>query len=471
MDLKARKKILISTRKAMEDRLPFQLGVNKTLQVERLIYELASVRELSPERVLKEIDLEEIVKSGKGGFFSRLKNALLKQRYPSLQGGERLRLMPVKISPEDRADEQWKGSLDIERIFVEKSARRFPLTERFTARAADAEVVFVDDLTDAARRLKRKGQLDKYRKRARNVFITKQRSSFIKICPCSLGCVRCGYWILNLGFGCPLDCAYCYLQTYSDLPALLIPANFEDAFKPLMELDSSPGPALRIGTGEFADSLALESYTGCAESLKEFFSGTKRLVLELKTKTTDISALLEPPGDERTVLSWSLNTPDAAGRYEKGAPPVDKRIEAASEAARRGFSVGFHFDPIIRYDGWRREYQEVVDQIFSFDALREKVVWISLGTLRYTAGLKQIAERRLDHMRAFYEGEFFEGEDGKMRYPLAVRVEMYNELYARIRKYSSRVWVYLCMETPRAWESSSLKDQARDYGQWHGRCR
>ena len=49
--------------------------------------------------------------------------------------------------------------------------------------------------------------------------------------------------------------------------------------------------------------------------------------------------------------------------------------------------------------------------MFSNSLIREKTAWISLGTLRYTPGLKQVAESRFEDNLMFYSGEFFEDTD------------------------------------------------------------
>ncbi|MFH1837830.1 MAG: spore photoproduct lyase family protein, partial [Candidatus Omnitrophota bacterium] len=257
--------------------------------------------------------------------------------------------------------------------------------------------------------------------------------------------------------GCPVDCSYCYLQTYSNAPGLILPANIEDYYSRITELDNKAVAGIRIGTGEFTDSLALDKYTRYASKLIPFFKNMKNLVLELKTKIADISHVIQEQPHENVVISWSINTKEISDMYEKGASSVKGRIKAAKEAAKKGFKIGFHFDPIVFYREWEKEYEDIVNYLFSFDEIKEQTVWISLGSLRYTPGLKQIAEKRFGKNTMFYEGEFFEDIDGKFRYPEHLRVNMYKKMNKWIKKYNNSCWVYLCMEPESVWNKAGVK--------------
>lgn len=463
MHFDLKKKKLEEIEELLSNKLDIGLGVNKLAQLERIIFEVSEVRGVSPEEVLAIIELDKIALQGKGGLFKRVKKALFDIRYPSSPGDIASRIMPVKISSQDVPVQSWEGKLRPERIFIEKGVSRHYWTKSFLDKFPRAEKVYVKEFSEAVACLSGKNGLEKFNMRTENLFVVDQKTPFIKRCPCSLGCSRCGYMILNVGFGCPLDCAYCFLQTYSNFPGLVFPANLERAFTALKKFDDTLDRAIRIGTGEFADSLALEKYTGYAEKLIEFFRGLRFLKLELKTKVSDIDRILKLKPHKNVVLSWSVNTPGMAENYELGAPSIPERIEAAEKAARSGFSVGFHFDPIIVSDNWEKEYLDVVDSIFASEAISRSIAWISLGTLRYTAGLKQIAERRFPQMEAFYRGELLEKRDGKIRYPSEQRRRIYDAMYNRIKGHSSSVWVYLCMEPSHIWDRTGLDESLAKY--------
>ncbi|MCG8685496.1 MAG: DNA photolyase, partial [Desulfobacterales bacterium] len=127
------------------------------------------------------------------------------------------------------------------------------------------------------------------------------------------------------------------------------------------------------------------------------------------------------------------------------------RVMAASRAADAGYKLAFHFDPIIVHDNWEREYEEVVQLLFS-QVDSKMIVWISMGALRYLPQLKRIGERRFAGSPIFSE-EFVCGLDGKMRYFRTQREEMYRHLYGLLReRVAADTCIYLCMESDEIWE-------------------
>ena len=440
----------------LSKKVPVKLGQNKRNELIRLVYEISKGQDLEAEDVLSEIGLEEMIEDGKGGLFHRIKEALLAERYPSTPAGGDPRIMPVVMDDSSVECRSWDLTLDPKRIFIERAALAEEWTGDFTKKFPGAENIHIDSLSDVAGYLPDDDPVTLYNARRENVIITRAKSSFIKKCPCSKGCVRCGYWILNLGFGCPIDCSYCYLQMYSNAPGIMLPANLEDYGESIRKFENGLIGRTRIGTGEFTDSFALDRYTEYSRYLIPLFRGTDRSVLELKTKVADISNVLEEEPHRNVVISWSLNTERMAGICEKGGAGIDERIDAALRAAVRGYSVGFHLDPVVYYDDWEDDYEELINRVLSHDEIRSKVAWISLGTLRYTPGLKQIAERRFPDNLIFYQGEFFLDEDGKLRYPRELRTEMYNKVIRWIRSFNKKCWIYLCMELESVWKRTDL---------------
>lgn len=430
----------------LEERAPVKLGVNKKNELIRLIYEMSRAQGLTPERVIAAAGLETAFDGGKDGFFRKFKGTLTGFRYPAMTRGMDPHIMPVKIGQGREECLVWEFDIAPRAIYIEKSVKDTDWVEGFTRYFPNAEKTVIENLKDGFSRISATDDIAMYNARRDNVFLVRNKNTFVKVCPCSEGCVRCGYWILNLGFGCPIDCSYCYLQMYSNAPGILIPANIEDYYEHILEFDRKAFRRTRIGTGEFADSLALDKYTGYSSALIPFFSKTRNLVLELKTKSADIDNVLREDPHENVVIAWSMNTREMAERYEKGGATVGDRIYAAKRAASRGYKVGFHFDPLIYHKGWEDAYRGVLEEIFSHEEIKRNTAWISLGTLRYTPGLKQTAEQRFSDTLMFYEGEFLSDVDGKLRYPRNLRADMYDKMTGWIREHNPSCWIYRCME-------------------------
>ncbi len=287
----------------------------------------------------------------------------------------------------------------------------------------------------------------------KTLFITKFPGRFFRPCPGTKAYLCCGYQIFHIGQGCPLDCTYCILQAYLNSPWLTFFANvLEEGLRELKEVLLKKQGFIRVGTGEFTDSLALDPITRLNARLIPLFSASENAVLELKTKTSHIEHLQGLVHNRKTILAWSLNTKRMAKAEEQGAATVEERIFAARKATSWGYPVAFHFDPLIHYPGWLEEYTEVLKLIFH-EIPEENIAWISLGTLRYMPKLKEIALERFPKTKIFSD-EFILGLDGKKRYVRPLRVELYRGIYQAIRDLAPKVCVYLCMESPEVWEEA-----------------
>jgi len=463
MSIKNNGQFACEIEKCLTRKLPIKLGINKKNELVRLIYEICRAKGLSIRDVIAKAGIEKMAENGKGGLFKKCKGALLEMRYPSLTPGDDPHIMPFDAASLGEASPIWDFDLRPKRIFIEKGVKDLRWTCEFLENFPQAEHLVIEDVKNALKGIRDADVTDVYNFRRENLFLVKNKSAFIKICPCTKGCVRCGYWILNIGFGCPIDCAYCYLQMYSNAPGIILPANIEDYYPYIEEFGRKVSGRVRIGTGEFTDSLALDKYTKYSSYLIPFFRDKKNLVFELKTKSANIDNVLKKEPHDSIVISWSMNTLQVAERYEKGGSSIKGRINAARKAAGEGYKIGFHFDPIVYYPKWESDYKETVEEMFSYDEIRKNTVWISLGTLRYTPGLKQAAEKRFEENLMFYQGEFFTDIDGKLRYSRRVRIDMYNRMVEWIRSFNTSLWVYLCMEPEDIWKKTILDKKSYVY--------
>ncbi len=294
------------------------------------------------------------------------------------------------------------------------------------------------------------------------LFFLKYKGRFFRKCPGTKNYFCCGYKIFHFGEGCPLDCTYCILQLYLNRPGLKIWGNLiEDGFFELasvLEEHKNKGEVLRIGTGEFADSLALEHIAGVSKKLIYFWKEKNPLaVLELKTKVfLDKTFFEKLPPDPRIIFAWSVNTEKVIKEEEKKAPSLKARLKSAKYAIERGFTVAFHFDPIIFYPEATEEYPRVLEEILN-EVPAERIAWISLGTLRYPPELKQIAEARFPETKIYAE-EFIDGLDKKKRYFIDLRRELYLSLKKLIKSVEGEVVFYFCMERERMWKEVLEKE-------------
>ncbi len=333
-----------------------------------------------------------------------------------------------------------------DQIWIDKEALLYPTThiirERFSGVPADV----VGDVHI----LKHPKNLDLAK---RQLILTINKGVSFKPCQgMAEGVVCCGYHTIDLASGCVCDCSYCILQHYlANNPMTTIYVNIEEILGGVKRhLEENPDRRFRIGTGELSDSLAYDHITDYSKIIVSFFATVANAEFEFKTKTTNIKNLLGLKHGGHTVVSWSVNPQGIIETEERGSASLIERLGSAKKCVEAGYRVGFHFDPMINYEGWEGDYKEVVDEIFKH-VPPESVAWISLGSLRFPPTLKTIAEKRFPASKVFC-GEFIPA-NGKMRYFRPLREEMYRKLRAFITEKAPRVTPYLCMETPTVYQN------------------
>ena len=292
------------------------------------------------------------------------------------------------------------------------------------------------------------------------LFLTRYNGKFLKPCQGGGAEMCCNYHVAGYVWNCHFDCSYCVLQGYLTNPALIIATNIEDYLDEIRQtLRAQPNRLFRIGTGELADSLALDHITHYTKRIVPFFAALPNGILELKTKSAEIANLQGLNHGGHTLVSWSLNSRKIQDSEEKLSAAIDDRLAAAEQCAKWGYRMGFHFDPLIYYPDWEDGYREIVRELF--DVINpENIAWISLGALRFTPRLGETIRRRHPESLLPY-GEFVPGHHGKLRYFRPLREEMYRKMIAWIRKEAPSVFVYLCMESRLVWERC-INDGTRD---------
>lgn len=279
----------------------------------------------------------------------------------------------------------------------------------------------------------------------KNIVLTKSKGKVVKVCPgrepkyCC-----CDLRVINIIDGCPINCSYCFLNFYKNSSPIFIYTDFDKIFFEIEEIaNSNPARMFRFTTGEMGDAFATEGVFETAPELIKFFKKIPNSFLELKTKTDNISHILSIPHSERVIISWSVNPQKIIKTEERGSASIEKRLISAKKAMDNGYLIAFHFDPLIYFPYWEKEYIELIEMIFS-TIKPERIIYISIGTLRFAPNMKK-------NSKIFYE-EFTPAMDGKMRYLKPVRYNLYRLILSEIRKFSKEVFCYLCMETEKTWE-------------------
>lgn len=339
----------------------------------------------------------------------------------------------------------------IERIYIERDAQNSDVAKRvvsFFGATHPIEIVDQRPLQDREGRLSAR----EYDQSKRHLYVTNFKGAFFKRCPGSKpGLSCCNYFVLNLGQQCNMNCSYCYLQSFINSPLLTIYANVDQALDELREMAVSyPDLAYRVGTGEITDSLSMDDVTLYSRKLIPFFREFPKWTLEFKTKSAKVDQFLDVPHAGNVIASWSINPQFVVEHEEHGTASLEQRLLAARKCRDRGFVVAFHIDPMIWHEDWKKNYSELVTQVVQ-QFKPEEVRWVTVGALRFQPEQRIMMRERFGMKSLVTQAEVFPSSEGKLRYDLHLRNEMFQYLLAEFRAHSPAWRVSLCMENKESW--------------------
>lgn len=339
-----------------------------------------------------------------------------------------------------------------ENIYIHDSARGSEVAIRFCEIFASEKIHFVDQLSGPTGEL----SAQEFNKSKKNIFITKFKGQFFKRCPGAngSGLACCNYYVLNLGLQCDMNCSYCYLQSFINTSMLTIYSNIDDAILELKTMyQESKSKAVRVGTGETIDSLSLDPLTLYSQKLISAFKEMPNWKLEFKTKSRFIEQFVNESHAGNVVVSWSINPQEIISSEEHGTASLEERLQAAELSVKNSFLVSFHIDPMIWHPNWKENYLNLASQIHA-RFRPHQVLSISVGGLRFQPEQRHMMRERFGMNSYVTKGEVFRGHDGKLRYDLDLRNEMFDCLISQFRKLDPNWRVFLCMESPETWISN-----------------
>ncbi|MFA6196895.1 MAG: spore photoproduct lyase family protein [Sulfurimonas sp.] len=281
-------------------------------------------------------------------------------------------------------------------------------------------------------------------------FTTVQKEGFgLGLCPVASEKTRCcNLLTLDAVESCGFDCSYCSIQSFYKQNTITFDSSFAEK---LRNLNLDKNRSYHIGTGQSSDSLMWGNREGILDALFLFARENPHVILEFKTKSDNIKYFLQNDVPKNIFCTWSLNTPTIIENEEHLTASLDKRINAARALADKGVKVGFHFHPIVEYENYLDEYQQVYKQLLlKFDP--SEVALVSFGTLTFIKPvIKKLRERefktkitQIPHADA----------SGKSSYPHATKLAMFKHAYESFSSWHKDVFLYLCMEEHGMWKEA-----------------
>ncbi len=278
-------------------------------------------------------------------------------------------------------------------------------------------------------------------------FTTQDKKGFgLGLCPVASEKTRCcNLLTLDAVESCGFDCSYCSIQSFYKQNTITFDSGFADKLK---NLDLDQNKTYHIGTGQASDSLMFGNREGILDALFLFARKNPNVILEFKTKSDNISYFLENDVPKNILCTWSLNTQTIIDNEEHLTASLAKRVASARKLADKGIKVGFHFHPIVEYEGYLDEYQEVY-QSLQKTFISQEVALVSFGTLTFIKPvIKQLRAREF-HSKITQIPMV--DASGKSSYPDATKEEMFSHAYKSFKSWHKEVFFYLCMEEHEMW--------------------
>jgi len=262
--------------------------------------------------------------------------------------------------------------------------------------------------------------------------------------------VVCPHFVeLKWAYGCPYDCAWCYLKgtfrfhSTKTLPVVKPYEKIELHTRKFLEEVDAPEI---LNTGEIADSLMHENgELPFSKFIIPIFETQKLHKVLFLTKSSNVKNLLETEPHNQVIMSFSLNAIPVAKKWEK-ASPVLKRIDAAKKVFEAGYEVRVRIDPMVPIDDWEKQYLQLLDLIFK-NFVPER---ITLGSLR---GLQSTINGCTDRSWVKY---LKESSNWGRKVDFKTRYDMYSKIIHKLRTKYNFDKIALCKETVQVWKALKM---------------
>ena len=328
-------------------------------------------------------------------------------------------------------------------IYVENGAADYPFAKSLLEKFKRAKVINIHDYKEVFNRPKQDFDLQK---QSPKLILAVKKDKFLydgsRFVQDSN---NLNFFYNALSLNCPYDCSYCYLQGMYSSANQVCFVNLEDFFsatEQAIEIRRDQSQPLYLCISYDTDLLGFESIAPYCRRWIEFCRGrVGELLIEIRTKSANFSALADLPADPSVVLAWSLSPQEVCQRHERKTPSLKSRLHAMSQAIQAGWQVRLCIDPILPIDNWDTYYRELVDIIF-MEIKPEALLDAHLGVFRMSTDFFSNARKRRPAQELFYRP--WKRERGTITHPEAEREALTNYvktlLAKRLPEEKIRIW-------------------------------
>ena len=250
----------------------------------------------------------------------------------------------------------------IDTIFIEKSARNFPLAKEVLKRFSSAQHIECSHYGEV---FNRHGQNFRVQKNHPSLILAVKEGEFVLPAPVEYHVGgRHNYYFSHM-LNSPYDCRYCFLQGMYSSAHYVLFVNYEDFKNDIANITkiNSKDPSWFF-SGYDCDSLAFDPVSNFVNHFVPFIAENSNARMELRTKSTQIRALNKIDVTSNVICAFSFTGELANRSLEHRVPENSKRISAMAKLQYRGWPVAVRFDPMMYYQNWRQDFSQLCLNLF-----------------------------------------------------------------------------------------------------------
>jgi spore photoproduct lyase len=267
----------------------------------------------------------------------------------------------------------------IETLYVEEAVTEHPRAMAVRARFPRARLIVCERYGEV---FNPKAQNFRLQKRRPALILAKKFKNFVLPVPAGYGIGGERNYYFSHMLNCLYDCRYCFLQGMYRSAHYVVFVNFEDFMETIRTtVTAHLGAPAYFFSGYDCDSLALEPITGFAAAFLPWFRQNPNAWIELRTKSTQIRALLDMEPFPNCVVAYSFTPDELARALEHRTPDNPRRLGALVRLQEAGWRIGLRFDPLIYHRDYAEQYRRLFETLFArLDV--DRLHSVSLGVFR-----------------------------------------------------------------------------------------
>ena len=174
----------------------------------------------------------------------------------------------------------------------------------------------------------------------------------------------------SFGFGCLFDCSYCYMKRHGK-EGVTIAGNHEAILQEIdrhvhfyadVQKPNQTHPHFISYDISCNEDFALHAKFHQWQEIFSFFRDHDMAMASLATKTIPRRFLeFNPEGKVR--IRFSLMPQRIADMLEPNTAKIADRIAAIDEFIDAGYDIHVNFSPVVLYNGWKNDYEELFHQL------------------------------------------------------------------------------------------------------------